>query len=120
VAVWTSAGAALLVALWADAYSAMVALSTIALYASYGLPIFFGLRARKSGRWLTPGPWNLGRWSALVNRVAIVWIAVCAGLFVLPPNQLAGATFAACMAGLALYWRFYMRARFKGPPQVSG
>jgi len=118
VAVWTSAGAALLVALWADAYSAMVALSTIALYASYGLPIFFGLRARKSGRWLTPGPWNLGRWSALVNRVAIVWIAVCAGLFVLPPNQLAGATFAACLAGLALYWRFHMRARFKGPPQV--
>jgi amino acid transporter len=116
VAVWTSAAAALAVALWADAYSAMVALSTIALYASYGLPIFFGLRARRDGRGLAPGPWNLGSGSALVNLVAVAWIALAAVLFVLPPNQLAGETFAGLLAALALYWWFYMRARFKGPP----
>ena len=118
VAVWTSAIAALLVALWADAYSAMVALSVVALYASYGLPVFFGLRARRSGRWLSPGPWRLGRWSAAVNLVAIVWICAAMLLFALPPNQLAGYTFAGCMAALALYWRLYMRARFRGPPRL--
>jgi amino acid transporter len=116
VAVWTSAAAALAVALWSDAYEAMGALSVIALYASYGLPIFFGLRARRDGRGLAPGPWNLGRGSALVNLVAIAWIALAAVLFVLPPNQLAGETLAGLIAALALYWRYHMRARFKGPP----
>jgi hypothetical protein len=37
-------------------------------------------------------------------------------LFVLPPNQLAGYTFAGCLALLAVDWRLRMRARFKGPP----
>ena len=117
VAVWTSALAALLVALWADAYSAMVALSTLALYASYGLPILFGLRARRRR---ARGPWRLGGWSLVVNLVALCWIAVAAALFVLPPNQLAGWTFAGCLAALALYWRLHMRARFKGPPALRG
>ncbi|MGZ6142465.1 MAG: amino acid permease [Myxococcales bacterium] len=116
VAVWTSAAAALAVALWADAYSAMVALSTIALYASYGLPILFRLMGRTS---LSPGPWNLGRASRAVNLLAVAWIAATLVLFVLPPNQLAGTTFAGCLAALALYWRFHQRARFKGPPQLS-
>jgi amino acid transporter len=112
VAVWTSAAMALLVALWADAYSAMVALSVVALYASYGLPVLLGLRAQSRAR----GPWTLGRYSRLVNLVALAWIAVCLVLFVLPPNQLAGYTFAGCLAALHLYWRFRMRDRFAGPP----
>jgi amino acid transporter len=114
VAVWISAAMALLVALWADAYSAMVALSTIALYASYALPIIFALRSR--GR--LAGPWTMGRRSRAVNVVAVVWIAACMALFVLPPNQLAGFTFAACIGALSLYWRLQMRSRFKGPPGV--
>src|SRR5438445_9027286 len=73
-AVWTSAAAALLVAVWSDAYSAMVALSTIALYASYGMPIACGLLANKRER----GPWQLGRWSRPLNIVALLWIATCA------------------------------------------
>lgn len=112
VAVWTSAAMALLVALWADAYSAMVALSTIALYASYGLPVFLGLRAPARVR----GPWTLGRYSRAVNLIALAWIAACLVLFVLPPNQLAGYTFAGCLGALALYWGLRMRDRFAGPP----
>jgi len=114
VAVWTSAAMALAVALWADAYSAMVALSTIALYASYGLPVFFGMRAR--ARQKIAGPWSLGRHSRKVNLIAVAWVAGCMVLFVLPPNQLAGYTFAACVLALALYWRLWMRSRFTGPP----
>src|SRR5438552_5154875 len=118
VAVWISAGMALVVALWSDAYSAMVALSTIALYASYGLPILFGLIARRRGRGLAPGPWNLAGKSTAINVIAIGWIVLVTVLFVLPPNQLAGYTFAGCLAALALYWRFHMRARFQGPPHA--
>jgi amino acid transporter len=112
VAVWISAGMALLVAVWSGAYSAMVALSTVALYASYGLPVLFGLRKPDRRR----GPWTLGRYSQVINRVALLWIGACLVLFVLPPNQLAGYTFAGCLAVLALYWALWMRARFKGPP----
>jgi amino acid transporter len=113
-AVWTSASMALLVALWSDAYSAMVALSTIALYASYGLPILFGMRKPERPR----GPWTLGPWSRAVTCVALGWIAVCMVLFVLPPNQLAGYTFAGCLVVLGLYWRFRMWSRFRGPPLI--
>jgi amino acid transporter len=115
VAVWVSAVFALLVALWADAYSAMVALSTIALYASYALPIAIGWRARRNGVWSVRGPWHLGRASGLVNLIAVVWVAIVTVLFVLPPNQLAGYTFAGCLALLALYWFAFMRSRFQGP-----
>src|SRR3954471_2519067 len=112
VAVWISAAMALAVALWSEAYSAMVALSTIALYASYGLPILLAIRSGSARR----GPWTLGRASRTVNVVALVWIAACMILFVLPPNQLAGYTFAGCLLALRAYWLLWMRARFRGPP----
>ena len=116
VAVWVAAAMAFLVALWSQVYSAMVALSTIALYASYGLPIALGLRARRQGLWTVRGPWHLGRWSSLVNILAVGWIAVIAVLFVLPPNLLAGYTFAGCVVLLAVYWFAAMKRRFRGPP----
>jgi len=119
VAVWVSAAAALAVALWTPAYSAMVALSTIALYASYGVPIALGYRARKSGRWTRRGPWDLGRKSAGVNLVALCWIAALTVLFVLPPNELAGLTFAGLLVLLAAYWTFWMGRRFRGPPRIE-
>jgi amino acid transporter len=116
VAVWVSAAAAFVVAVWAEAYTAMIALSTIGLYASYGIPILFGMRARGSGRWRDKGPWHLGGWSLAINLLALVWIAIITVLFVLPPNQMAGYMFAGCLAALGLYWFGYMRTRFKGPP----
>ncbi len=119
VAVWVSVCAALLVAVWSEVYSAMAALSTIALYASYALPIALGLHARASGRWSTRGPWDLGRWSTPVNVVALLWVAVLTVLFVLPPNELAGMTFAGCLAVLAVYWFAFMRTRFAGPPATD-
>lgn len=115
VAVWTCACAALLLAVWADAYSAVVALSTIALYASYALPIALGLRARRSGRWHTRGPWDLGPWSLPVNVVALAWVAVSMALFVLPPNQLAGWTFLGCTGLLTAWWLGWQKARFRPP-----
>jgi amino acid transporter len=114
-AIWISAAAALLVALWAEAYAAMVALSTLALYASYALPIALGLRARRAGVWTRRGPWTLGRWSSVVNVVALIWVAAVTVLLTVPPNLLAGVTFAGCIALLGAYWLLSMRHRFRGP-----
>ncbi|HVI21914.1 MAG TPA: amino acid permease [Myxococcales bacterium] len=119
VAVWVSAAAALAVALWTPAYSAMVALSTIALYASYGVPIALGQRARRKGIWKRRGPWDLGRASSFVNTVALAWIAVLSVLFVLPPNEVAGFTFAGLLALLAVYWFLGRKADFRGPPRIE-
>jgi amino acid transporter len=49
VAIWVSVAAAFVVAIWSGAYAAMVALSTLALYASYALPVLVGWRARPWG-----------------------------------------------------------------------
>jgi amino acid transporter len=118
VAVWASAIAAFLVAIWARAYSAMIALSTIALYASYAVPIAIGLRARRNGRWATRGPWDLGRWSHVINVIAVVWIAIVTVLFVLPPNELAGYTFGGLLVLLAIVWWGAMKGTFTGPRVV--
>ena len=118
VAVWVSVAAAFAVALSAKAYTAMIALFTIALYASYGLPIVLGLGARMSGRWRERGPWHLGGWSRAINVLALCWIAIITVLFVLPPNQMAGYMFGGCLAALGVYWFAFMRARFEGPPAL--
>jgi amino acid transporter len=115
VAVWVSAGAAFIVAIWSGAYAAMVALSTLALYASYALPVWVGWRARRAGTWSHRGPWDLGRGSTPVNAVALAWCAVVMVLFVLPPNQLAGYTFAGTLVLLGLYWGLIQRHTFVGP-----
>ncbi len=115
IAVWTSVAMALLVALWADAYSVMAALSTVALYLSYALPIGAGLLAKRRGLWKEMGPWNLGRWGTLVNVVALVWVAAMTVLMSLPPNALAGYTLLGTFAALGLIWALFMRKWFKGP-----
>jgi hypothetical protein len=92
----------------------MVALSTTALYASYALPIFLNARKPRDGAFVR-GPWNLGRFSRAINFLALGWIGVITVLFVLPPNELAGYTFAGSLLLLLVYWRVYMRARFRGP-----
>jgi amino acid transporter len=119
VAVWVSTAAAFAVALWSQAYAVMVALSTTALYASYALPIYLSVRRRRAGQPPLRGPWHLGRFSLIVNLVALAWIALIIVLFVLPPNQLAGYTFAGSLLALLIYWRRYMRTRFRGPQLAS-
>jgi amino acid transporter len=127
VAVWVSAAAALALVAGTEAaskyrdtvYNTVTALSTIALYASYGVPIALGLRARRSGLWARRGPWDLGRASPAVNALALAWIAVLTVLFVLPPNEIAGFTFAGLLAVLAAYWLLWMRPRFRGPPPIE-
>jgi amino acid transporter len=101
-AIWCSAACALGVVLWSGGYTVMTALSTIALYASYATPILFGLVARRRAKFPARGPWHLGRWSDAVNLVALGWTAFIAVVFVLPPNQLTGYTFAGALVVLTV------------------
>jgi amino acid transporter len=114
-AVWISVLFAFAVSISSKAYAGVAALSTVALYASYGLPIAIGLYARTTGRWNRFGPWDLGRWSTAVNIAALVWTATIMVLFVLPPNQLAGYWFYGLSGALAVWWYGGMRRSFKGP-----
>lgn len=117
VGVWVSVAVAFALAIFADALSVMAALSTVALYASYGLPVLLALLARKKG-WPRVGPWTLGRWGAVVNVVAIVWIVFMVGLMSLPPNGLAGITLSATCGVLLVTWFGGVRRIFKGPHEL--
>lgn len=115
VAVWVSVAMAFLITVWSeDAYNLMAALSTVALYASYALPILMGLLARRKG-WPRRGPWHLGRYSALVNAVALAWVGFMLVVMSLPPNGKAGLTFLATIAVLVTAWFGGVRKVFRGP-----
>jgi amino acid transporter len=135
-AVWLAAGLALVLPLtilalvvafpskldFSKLYPAVTGISTIALYLSYGIPLLLKLLAQRRGIW-TPranGPWHLGRWSAPVGVVALLWIAFITVLFVLPPNQLTGYVFAGAFALLLLLYFGTAHGRFRGPvPQAA-
>ena len=119
VAVWVSAVMALLVSLWADAYNVMAALSVLALYASYGLPVLCGLVRRHRGGWPRVGPWRLGRWSTLVNAIALGWIGFMLVLMSLPPNRTAGLALVGLVALLVVAWFGGVRRHFHGPRELS-
>jgi amino acid transporter len=117
-AIWVSVAMAFAITVWSeDAYTLMAALSTVALYASYGLPILMGLRARRRG-WPRTGPWHLGRYGALVNVIALLWVAFMLVVMSLPPNGKAGITFMAVAALLFAAWFAGVRRSFRGPSVI--
>jgi amino acid transporter len=119
VAVWVSVALAFLVAMYSKAYDVMVSISTIGLYVSYILPVLLALRARRRGEWRELGPWNLGRWGGAINLVAAAWTGFICVLFVCPPNQLTGYTFAALTAALVVFYFALVRGRFAGPRRLG-
>jgi amino acid transporter len=113
VAVWICVTVAFVLAVWGRAYSVIVSISTIGLYGSYALPILAADRAWRRG-WRPTGPFRL-RASRLVARLALGWIAIITVLFVLPPNQRTGYTFAAALIGLVALDLAWARRHFRGP-----
>ncbi|THU64385.1 hypothetical protein C4D60_Mb01t25920 [Musa balbisiana] len=124
-AVWLSAFISFCMALTSlgslVAFQAMVSIATIGLYIAYALPIFFRVTlARKS---FVPGPFNLGRYSLLVGRVAVLWVATITVLFSLPvAYPITGDTLnytPVLVGGLLLLtvasWLLSARHWFRGP-----
>jgi amino acid transporter len=115
---------AVLLTVYAAAYSVVTSISTITLYLAYVIPIYLNWRnrRRKVGEHATPAsaPWNLGRRSPAVNLVAIAWVAFITVVFALPPNELVLWTMLVFAAVLGVYWRLAARYRFAGPSERAG
>jgi len=106
--------------LWnSTAYYAATSIAVIGLYIAYVAPVL--LRRLNPG--FTPGPWQLGRWSAAIGWTAIVWVAVICVLFVLPTaGPIGWANFnytivaVAVVVGAAwLWWVLSAKNWFTGP-----
>jgi amino acid transporter len=95
-------------------FLAVAALATVALYASYALPIALGAVARARGRWVRRGAWNYGRAGVPLAWAAVAWSGVV-GLVCTLANPLAMELFAALLVALAVLWTTRVRARFAGP-----
>ena len=85
-AVWLSCFIAFILALPylgnTTAYVAITSLSTICLYISYALPILCKLLYPGT---FFRGPFHLGKFSILIDIVALLWVCLIVVLFVLPP-----------------------------------
>ena len=95
----------------------VTAISTIFLYAAYGIPIFLGLT---TDEWKTKRVWSLGSWSKPVAVVALLWILVLLVLFSFPTSgNISWPFMAGAVILLLVYYFAWAGRRFKGP-QVQG
>ncbi|MEU4426216.1 amino acid permease [Actinoplanes sp. NPDC024001] len=108
--------------LWnTTAYLAATSIAVIGLYIAYVGPVLL----RRLNPDFVPGPWNLGRWSAPVGWIAIVWVGVICVLFVLPTaSPITASTFnytivavAVVLGAAAIWWFASARKWFTGPKQ---
>ena len=91
----------------------VTAISTIFLYAAYGIPIFLALT---SEQWRTERVWSLGRWSKPVAVIALLWILVLLVLFSFPTSgNISWPFMAGAVLLLLVYYFAWARRRFQGP-----
>jgi amino acid transporter len=113
---------------YAIAFFAIVSVAVVGLYVSYVIPVFL----RRVNRGFVPGPWQLGRASAVIGWAAIVWV-----IFILFPlmgpqfNPFSTGTFEpnafnfapivmlAVIGFAGIYWLVSARNWFTGP-RVQG
>jgi amino acid permease (GABA permease) len=108
--------------LWnTTAYLAATSIAVIGLYIAYVGPVLL----RRLNPDFRPGPWSLGKWSAPVGWIAIIWVALICILFVLPTaGPITASNFnytivaVAVVLGLAtVWWLVSARKWFTGPKQ---
>jgi amino acid transporter len=91
----------------------VTAISTLFLYAAYGIPILLGLT---SDGWRSERVWSLGRWSKPVAVVALLWIVVLLVLFSFPTSgNISWPFMAGAVILLVVYYFVWARSRFQGP-----
>jgi len=91
----------------------VTAVSTIFLYAAYGICIYLGATTQD---WLKERVWSLGRWSKPIAYLALFWIVVLMVLFSFPTSGNISWPFMVITVGfLLVYYYAYARKNFKGP-----
>ena len=74
------------------AYFAVTSIAVIGLYIAYVTPVFL----RRLNPDFRRGVWHLGRWSAVINWISVIWVVFIVVLFMLPqyaPGSFGDATF---------------------------
>jgi amino acid transporter len=95
----------------------ITAISTIFLYAAYGVVIYLG--ATTDG-WLKERVWSLGRWSKPIAWVAVAWVVVLMVLFSWPTSgNISWPFMVGTVVLLVIYYFGYARSRFKGPRSMG-
>ena len=95
----------------------ITAISTIFLYAAYGVVIYLG--ATTQG-WLSERVWSLGRWSKPIAWISVAWILVLMVLFSWPTSGNISFPFMVGTIVLLLVYYFgYAQSRFKGPRSMG-
>jgi amino acid transporter len=95
----------------------VTAISTIFLYAAYGIVIYLGATTQE---WLSERVWSLGRWSKPIAWVAVLWILVLMVLFSFPTSgNISWPFMVGTVVLLLIYYFGYARSRFAGP-KVQG
>jgi amino acid transporter len=118
-AIIVTSALAVLLCIYAAAYSVITSISTITLYLAYVIPIYLNWRnkRRSRGEYVTPklAPWNLGKWGGIINTVAIAWTIFIVIIFSIPPNELVLWTMLLVAIFLLVYWKAYAARHFTGP-----
>jgi amino acid transporter len=95
----------------------VTAISTIFLYAAYGICIYLGATTQA---WLQERVWSLGRWSKPIAWVAVFWCVVLMVLFSFPTSgNISWPFMVGALVLLLIYYFAWARSRFKGP-QIHG
>jgi amino acid transporter len=95
----------------------ITAISTIFLYAAYGVVIYLG--ATTQG-WLSERVWSLGRWSKPIAWIAVAWILVLMVLFSWPTSgNISWPFMVGTVVLLLVYYFGYAKARFMGPRSMG-
>jgi amino acid transporter len=97
------------------AIAIVTAISTIALYWAYGVPIFLGIFGKQE--WRDHAVWKLGRFSRPIAALACLWIVLISFLFLWPTsgNPYTLLAYAVFLAFLVVYYFAWARSHFKGP-----
>jgi len=91
----------------------VTAISTIFLYAAYGITIYLGATTQE---WLKARVWSLGRWSKPVAVVALFWVLVLMVLFSFPTSgNISWPFMIGTVVFLLVYYYGWARRGFQGP-----
>jgi amino acid transporter len=95
----------------------VTAISTIFLYAAYGICIYLGATTQD---WLRERVWSLGRWSKPVAWVAVFWVIVLMILFSFPTSgNISWPFMVITVLFLIVYYFGWARKSFKGPRSIG-
>ncbi len=91
----------------------VTAISTIFLYAAYGIVIFLGATTQE---WLSERVWSLGRFSKPIAWFSVFWVIVLMILFSFPTSgNISWPFMAATVLFLIVYYFAFAKRNFKGP-----